>query len=148
MPRVERILLPIDESEATANAIAPAIEFAEESDATLHVLAVTDQSSSAERDVMFERFETESQTVADDVTDRAADSRVSSVAISIAVGLPSQVICEYATNRGIDLIVMGTHGRTGIDRVLRRSVCESVVRWSDTPVYVVPIPDRDTTDDR
>ncbi len=55
----------------------------------------------------------------------------------ICAGDPHQVILNYADHHGIDIIVMGTHGRTGLDRYLLGSVTEKVVRLSDIPVVTV-----------
>lgn len=55
----------------------------------------------------------------------------------VRVGKPHQVIVQYANNNDIDLIVMGTHGRTGVDRYLLGSVTEKVLRTSETPVVTV-----------
>lgn len=49
-------------------------------------------------------------------------------------GLPFEVIRSYVTDHDIDLISMGTHGRTGLDRMLLGSVTERVVRTSEVPV--------------
>ena len=52
-------------------------------------------------------------------------------------GKPHRVIDSYATDNDIDLIVMGTHGRSGVSRQLIGSVTEKVIRSSDTPVLTV-----------
>ncbi|MFC6755914.1 MULTISPECIES: universal stress protein [Haloarcula] len=67
-----------------------------------------------------------------------ADS-VSGVPVETAVlsGDPSKRIREYADDNDVDLIVMGTHGRTGVDRYLLGSVTEKVVRTADQPVLTV-----------
>lgn len=52
-------------------------------------------------------------------------------------GDPYQVILDHAAEEGIDLVVMGTHGRTGADRYLLGSITEKVVRTSDVPVVTV-----------
>lgn len=57
----------------------------------------------------------------------------------IELGKPSSLVIEFAEDFGADMIVIGTHGRTGIDRLLMGSVAEHVVRHSDVPVLVVPI---------
>jgi len=67
--------------------------------------------------------------VADDVT----------VTRATAEGSPSREIVEYANQHGCDLIVMGTHGRGGIDRLLLGSVAERVVRSAHVPVVTVPV---------
>ncbi|TYL39045.1 universal stress protein [Natronococcus pandeyae] len=55
----------------------------------------------------------------------------------VHVGEPYQVILAYADHADIDLVVMGTHGRRGVDRYLLGSVTEKVVRVSDVPVVTV-----------
>jgi nucleotide-binding universal stress UspA family protein len=52
-------------------------------------------------------------------------------------GNPSKIIPEYAAAHGIDLIVMGTHGRTGVAHLILGSVAERVVRVAPCPVFVV-----------
>jgi nucleotide-binding universal stress UspA family protein len=54
-------------------------------------------------------------------------------------GIPGDEIVDYATKIGADLIVMGTHGRGGLRRVLLGSVAEKVLRAACCPVLVVPI---------
>lgn len=49
-------------------------------------------------------------------------------------------LCEYAENNGVDLIVLGTHGRTGLKHLLIGSVAERVVRHAHCPVLTVPAP--------
>lgn len=53
-------------------------------------------------------------------------------------GPPAQRITETAQNEAADLIVMGTHGRTGLRHMLIGSVAERVVRHATCPVLVVP----------
>lgn len=55
----------------------------------------------------------------------------------IISGYAAQEIINYATANEMDLIVMGTHGRTGIDRILFGSVAEKVIKTSDIPVMTV-----------
>jgi len=55
-------------------------------------------------------------------------------------GDPAAEIVRYATDAGIDLIVMGTHGRTGLERLLMGSVAEKVMREAPCSVLVVKLP--------
>ena len=65
------------------------------------------------------------------VADRVEDVSVETVVLS---GDPYKRIREHADEQDVDLIVMGTHGRTGLDRYLLGSVTEKVVRTADVPV--------------
>ncbi|AAV47178.1 universal stress protein [Haloarcula marismortui ATCC 43049] len=53
------------------------------------------------------------------------------------MGDPYEEIIDYAETAGVDMIVMGTHGRSGLDRFLLGSVTEKVVRTADAPVLTV-----------
>ncbi|WP_129113576.1 universal stress protein [Halegenticoccus tardaugens] len=53
------------------------------------------------------------------------------------VGRPARVILDYADDHDIDQIVMGSHGRSGIDRALLGSVAETVIRRAWTPVTII-----------
>lgn len=56
---------------------------------------------------------------------------------AVHVGQPAQTITEYATTLGADLIVMGTHGRSGLSHLLMGSVAERVIRSAPCPVLTV-----------
>ena len=60
----------------------------------------------------------------------------------ILEGSPAEEIIRHAADQGIDLIVMGTHGRTGLERLLMGSVAEQVVRGAPCSVLVVKMPKR------
>ena len=55
----------------------------------------------------------------------------------LEMGDPARVVCDYAQKSGHDLVVMGTHGRTGLSRVLAGSVAENIVRHCAVPVLTV-----------
>ncbi len=57
--------------------------------------------------------------------------------VEVAAGLPAETIVRVARERNADLIVMGTHGRTGLQHVLLGSVAEKVVRLAPCPVLTV-----------
>lgn len=59
------------------------------------------------------------------------------VEYAVRFGLPSDQIVEYANEHDVDLIVLGTHGRTGLKRALMGSVAEAVVRQADCLVLAV-----------
>jgi nucleotide-binding universal stress UspA family protein len=60
------------------------------------------------------------------------------VTIAMTSGVPAHAICAYAQRVRADLIVMGTHGRTGVRRLLLGSVAEQVLHKAGCPVLVVP----------
>jgi len=58
----------------------------------------------------------------------------------LVVGAPSTEIAKFAEEHDIDMIVLGTHGRTGLTRVLMGSVAEAVVRKAPCPVLTLKQP--------
>ena len=62
-------------------------------------------------------------------------SKVSTVAIS---GPAADVILDYVANNGVDVIVLSSHGRTGVSRVLLGSTADKILRRSLVPVFLVP----------
>jgi nucleotide-binding universal stress UspA family protein len=138
----DRILVPTDGSECAGRAADHAIDLAVGSDATLHVLSVVDATEmvrnvpavNAEHVEQQLRSRAESAVAA--VVSRAGDAGVETVT-AVEPGIPAREIVAYATEHGCELIVMGTRGRTGLERYLLGSVAERTVRQSDVPVLTV-----------
>lgn len=65
------------------------------------------------------------------------DPRVKSMPFVVAFGGPAEEIAQYAQANGFELIVMASHGRTGVNRLLVGSVAERVVRLAHCPVLVL-----------
>lgn len=136
----DSILFPTDGSKGADAALRHAIEQALQYDAALHVLYVIEETVPAIEvgapDVL-DAMEEHGQQVIDDVRKAAKSAGVESTQASIAAGSPYSRILEYVEDADIDLIVMGTHGRRGLDRYLLGSVTEKVVRTADCPVLTV-----------
>jgi nucleotide-binding universal stress UspA family protein len=137
------ILVPTDGSPASDAAIEHAIDLAEQYGARLHALYVVDgaaySSLEAGAEVVVEALESEGEEATRRVADAAADAGVECVS-SVTSGTAYRSIQDYVGDHGIDVVVMGTHGRKGIDRYLLGSVTERVVRTSDVPVLTVRQP--------
>lgn len=67
--------------------------------------------------------------------------------VTVRGGDPSQVIPDYAEEYDVDIVVMGTRGKSGVERYVVRSVTESVLRSADVPVLAIPDPDELVTTD-
>ena len=134
------ILIPTDGSDPAREAVEHAIEFAEQFGARVHALYVVDASAYAAldtaTDTVIHSLEEEGEATVSTVAD-AAGERDLAVTTAVVSGTPHQEIVDYVEDNGIDLIVMGTHGRRGIDRYLLGSVTEKVVRTADAPVLTV-----------
>jgi len=136
----ETILLPTDGSKTATTAATHAIQLAVMTDATLHVVHAVDLTIIAGEygsGKVLDSLETAGQQAVDTVIERATDAGVQSVEASILSGSPSRAIADYAADRDVDLVVMGTHGRSGLERFLIGSVTEKVVRLAEMPVLSV-----------
>lgn len=134
------ILVPCDGSSESKTAGRHALDLAQRSDATVQLLYVTGLGSST--------------TTAGEPTDgypaqvahafeyleRRAGERDVSVETTVRGGQPAPTIIETAAEEPVDLVVMGTRGRTGLPRVVFGSVAEEVVRSASVPVMTVGRP--------
>ncbi|MFC6835347.1 universal stress protein [Halomarina ordinaria] len=132
------ILFPTDGSDGAAVALEHALDLAELSGATVHVLYVADtdrDSITVLGGQVVDALEEEGERVVRETLDTAGD-RVDVVG-EVVQGEPHATIQEYAEGHDVDLVVMATHGRQGLDRYLLGSVTERVVRTSPVPVLTV-----------
>jgi len=135
----DRILLPTDGSDASDRAVEQAVGLAREMGAELHVLFVVEDIPYAP-EMMDDTVEEELQGIGEEAIaaiEARADEAGVDVVSAIRKGAPHSAILEYADGEGVDAIVMGTHGRSGLDRYLLGSVTERVVRTADVPVLTV-----------
>lgn len=136
------ILVPTDGSEGTRKAVQHAVDLAGTYDSTIHALYVVNTSTystlpaDANWESIIEALEEEGEASTQEILEFARDEGVE-VLTNVVEGVPHREILEYADENDIDLIVMGTHGKTGFDRLLLGSVTEKVVRSSKTPVLTV-----------
>ncbi|WP_135666052.1 universal stress protein [Halorhabdus rudnickae] len=119
---IERILFPTDGSAGATATLEHALDLAADHDASVHVLTVGDADGEYPgREVL--------DLAADRIRDRGLDSET-----VLREGRPYREILEYAEEDNVDLIVMPTHGRTGLERLLLGSVTAKVMRLADVPV--------------
>jgi len=142
--RLQKILLPTDFSEYSAAATQYACELAIRFHAELHLLhALEIESASAPSFVMglaLPSYTQESQVAVEKAMTQVLDSHWPAerrVVRAIVEGSPKVEIIQYARQHDIDLIVLATHGRTGLSHVLMGSVAEVVVRTAPCPVLTV-----------
>ena len=138
------VLVPTDGSPAADAAVDHAVTLADRFDSTIHALYVVDATAysalEAGADLVSETLEGEGEDAVARIA-AAADDEGLPVVEAVVSGTAYRSILEYADGEGIDVIVMGTHGRQGIDRYLLGSVTERVVRSADQPVLTVRQPD-------
>ncbi len=153
MIRLKRILAPTDFSEYSLAAMRYACEFASRFDAELHVLhaiasplEAVDEGTASPYARAFAEYETEIRENAEKqlaAVDTAPLTNPDQVVRVLRGGFPFVEILQYAKAAEIDLIVIGTHGRSGLQHILLGSVAEKIVRKSPCPVLSVRHPEHD-----
>ena len=134
----EHILIPTDGSDSARSAAKTGIDLAAEQDATVHVLSVVKPIHGDEggTEQAMESMQAARERQVEELAELAkANGLVTTT--DVKLGTPVREIIDYTTTNDIDLVVMGTHGRTGIGRYLIGSVTEKVVRLSETPVLTI-----------
>ncbi|MUW15943.1 universal stress protein [Halorubrum sp. CBA1125] len=151
----ERILIPTDGSDVAESAVDHALDLAEKYDAEVHALYVVDidsvhlslgteqvdrlrQGRFGEMEELKERAEAATAAVADRAAERGIE-----VVEHVSGGRPHKLIADYAEDHDCDLIVMGSHGRSGVRRALLGSVTERTLRSTHVPVLVVDYVEED-----
>ncbi|MFB6096429.1 MAG: universal stress protein [Haloferacaceae archaeon] len=135
----KRILVPVDGSPQSEDAL----EFAarEWPDATLELLHVIDPVEAGYNAGRVpstgEEWYENAVERAEDYFDEAREQVDNAVTTRTEVGRPAATIVDVAEEDEVDLVVIGSHGRKGISRILLGSVAESVVRESPVPVTIV-----------
>jgi nucleotide-binding universal stress UspA family protein len=143
MPKIQSILCPTDFSENAEKAIDFAVDLASKLGATLHlvhvyqlpVYPIPDGSFGVSQDFIAQTMDELNKGLAQ----LAARKKGAQIETHLVVqGIPHREIVRMADELGVDLIVMGTHGRSGLPRLLLGSVAERVVRTATAPVITVP----------
>ncbi|MBS2028129.1 MAG: universal stress protein [Deltaproteobacteria bacterium] len=140
---VKRILVATDFSEPSRRAADAAVDLARSLGAGLVLVHVTPLVDYVDYDGNLAHLH-EGKTFQDAVRKAAQEAGAAELARLKAAGAnatfvtldgpPTETLCTYAEQNGVDLIVVGTHGRTGIQRLVMGSVAETVVRHARVPV--------------
>jgi len=143
MKKIEKILAPTDLSELSCLGVSYALELARGWGASVTVYHVADAAELANYkarslDGLIERHQ---QSLSQFLNEHFAELLASvAVANKVEIGTPASNIVAEAEKSGYDLIVMSTHGRTGIAHMLIGSVTEQVLRNATCPVFSVRPP--------
>ncbi|HEY6585590.1 MAG TPA: universal stress protein [Candidatus Methanoperedens sp.] len=138
----EKILIATDGSEYTKNAVDYGIDLAKNTGAKLLTIYVVDTAAfasipmDAAWESMYELLKQEGDAAIKYVTDKAKAEGLE-VEGNLIEGHPADEIIKYSEKNSVSLIIMGTLGKSGLDRFLLGSVAEKVVRNSKIPVLVV-----------
>ncbi|MFB6241991.1 MAG: universal stress protein [Candidatus Nanosalina sp.] len=132
----DRILVPTDGSDAAVGpSLQHALNIAQKFDSIIHVLYVSD-TKLTDKPLFMGESSPLGKDATNEVKNQAQEYGVK-CKTSVTQGDPAEEIKDYSTTHGIDLIVMGTHGRTGVSRILKGSVTEEVMRKSRKAVLAV-----------
>ena len=154
MIAIKTILLPTDGSECSAKAMTYALSFATQYGGRVVALHVIDQRWEEQTRVAFVEvgqevtqkirngYAEEARRILQAVVDAGARAGVP-VDTRIVTGIPFDEIVRIGKELSADLIIMGTHGRTGVSHLLLGSVAEKVVRRAPCPVLTVRKEDHD-----
>jgi universal stress protein A len=144
---VSNILVPVDFSSASKSCVAYATALAQPLHADVTLLHVYEEHDLMESIVPGADNENEDARTRVVAQKRLESLRTTTPAhgniemrVMVVHGSPAQEIMSVARNGGFDMIVMGTHGRTGLQRVLMGSVAETVVRAAPCPVLTIHLP--------
>lgn len=137
----DRILVATDGSDPATAAVREAITFAEAFDATLYALYVLETAEpppDVEDPALEPGVDTHAETALQAVVDAATEAGFENEIVQAVVrGRIGPAILTYADEHDVDLVVMGTEGRTGLNRLVTGSVAEHVVREAPVPVVTV-----------
>jgi nucleotide-binding universal stress UspA family protein len=145
----DHVLVPIDGSPLSKQAFEHAL--ADHADADISVLYVIDPANAVYEaegfgvtgaEQWYELAREQADRVLTEAAERGAEAGVD-VTTATEVDRPARAILDYVAEHGVDHVVMGSHGRTGVVRVLLGSVAERVVRRAPVPVTVVREVDAD-----
>ncbi len=147
MISLKKILCPIDHSDCSKEALKYAVSFAMKDEAKLYLLHIIDIRSFSEGlDAMSKQIPDEETLeqlrtkLLDCIPEEIRDEM--DVEAIVIQGIPFAEIISTAREKEIDMIVTGSHGRTGISHMMLGSVSEKVVRKAPCPVLIVRQPNQ------
>lgn len=148
----QRILVPLDGSELAEKAVEHAVVLAKAFSSQVYLVqvVVASVSSLTPYDIDYQLNESAREAAIQNtheylntVANRLQAQQISSVNVKVIEGVVVDSILDYAQHMGIDLIVMATHGRSGVSRWVFGSVAERVLRASPCPVFLVRVSNAD-----
>jgi nucleotide-binding universal stress UspA family protein len=137
--KIDKLLVPLDGSRLAEEALAKALEVAEGGRTTLLLLRAAEASTWPGVDPTDEQIRVvhDAEEYLNGVRARLAARGIEKVETSVWYGPPAAAIVEAARVAGADLIVMTTHGRSGLGRLMLGSVAEAVLRGTSIPILLL-----------
>ncbi len=140
LTRGERILVAVDGSEHSNNAVEQAISLGAICNSEIYIVSVVDlfPEQMAVAPTLVEKMSEDARKFIESAKKKVDDARIPCETIVHMGGSPYEFIVQEAKDREIDLIVLGSHGRTGLERILLGSTAQNVIGNAPCPVIVVP----------
>ena len=138
MGMLKKILAPTDFSDISAAGVRYACKLAKDTGAEIVVfnVDVLDESNRVDKREMEQHKKRLAEFVAEKIGDAGLGLKMRQV---VDAGQPFGAIVDCAEKEGVDLIVMSSHGRSGLSRMLIGSVTDKILRGSPCPILVVPM---------
>jgi universal stress protein A len=146
---IKNILLPTDFSNLSLTAAEYAIDIAKQYNAKIHFLNVLEKtppilairSLDLSEEKIVKTLQEDAESSLKKSLDKISRDKTVEIIPVIIKGVDFEEIVNYTEEHGIDLIVIATHGRTGILHTLLGSVAEKVIRYAKCPVLVITPPE-------
>lgn len=142
--QIKQILVPTDFSDNAQHAVNYAVELAKKCSAKIHLLHTPVVPTYLLMDLSYSpgpeavtRILNEAQDALDEQAQAVAAAGVEHCT-AIREGTVHEVIRDYAKEHDVDLVIVGTHGRTGVSKLMYGSVTERVIKTVHTPIIVIP----------
>jgi nucleotide-binding universal stress UspA family protein len=134
----KNVVVPVDFSDESFEALETALHLVD-APASVHIVYVLPVLDPAEPGVIWTTVDNASRArhAEDAMRERLAGAKYQGISITILFGDPGSEIAHFAQERKAELIVLPSHGRTGLARMLIGSVSEKVVRLAHCPVLVL-----------
>lgn len=143
---IKKVLALTDGSQNSRSALRYAVEICRKFDAALYLLSVVeDMPAYINLEVGAEFMANIQETIKSEVVNCSGYCETSGISCKgeIRHGVPSEEIIDYAKEIDADLIVLATHGHTGLSHILLGSVAEKIVRYAPCPVLTTRIDNKD-----
>jgi len=150
LPTPTRILVPVDLSEGSQTVVDYAVQLARTFNASVEVMHAWEPPQYVAPDLLvaapgwnpqsLERTALEAARRELDLLTQKAEQPPKPFTTRLEVGEPASTVLQVAEREGFDLIVMGTHGRRGLPRLLLGSVAQKVVARAHCPVLTLHVP--------
>ena len=144
MKKFKKILFPIDFSEVSSEIVPYVISLADKLKAEVHIIFVVRRLENCRSifvsHAAVENFEMEIVLGAETKMDKFVEAFFNSIIrpkTKILIGDIIEEIIKYIKTKGIDLVIIGTHGRKGMDRILLGSIADRVIKSAPVPVLSV-----------